>query len=170
MDAREGRPLAERGAVNRIHRPAYKKEKFMHVAEAKRVGEITKDDRPDHLVNLPEDTHLVSGVLEGNGATALASEKAKLSAKTVKLTRTAGGGVEYQFAIFVSEPIQVVKESEPVKAPPTDEEKAIAYFVEKGMKFETAKKQVERFGVKRVLDQLEAELDQELQSELKKVK
>lgn len=140
----------------------------MQVSEAKRVGEIPEDNRPEHLENLPEDAHIISGVLEGNGATALASEKAKLSAKVVKLARTAGGGVEYQLAIFVSEPIQVVEKVEPVKAPPTDREKAVAYFVSKGFRPEQAEKQVDRFGVKRVIDQLEAELDKELQDALSK--
>lgn len=140
----------------------------MHVADAKRVGEIPETERPTHLANLPEDTHLISGTLEGHGSTALASAKAKLSGRIVKLARTEGGGVEYQFAIFVSEPTPVVKETVEVKAPPTEREKAVAYFVSKGFKAEAAEKQVDRFGVKRVIDQLEAELDKELQEALKK--
>jgi len=144
----------------------------MQTSDTKRVADFHQAAKqpdgvpvPEHLENLPADTHIVSGVIEGHGSTEFASSKAKLSAKVVMLERTASGGVSYQLAIFVSEPTQA--EAGPVLVPPTPDELAAQYFIEKGMKPETAKAQVARFGAHRVLAMKEKELDQELANVIK---
>ena len=133
----------------------------MQTSDAKRVGEIPEAVRPEHLASLPEDTHIVSGSLVGHGANALASDKAKLSAKVVKLERTADGGINYQLAIFVSEPTPA-----PVVAQAPAEDPrflaAVDYFVGKGLTDTDARKKVNQFGVERVLAAREKELDAEL--------
>src|ERR1700737_2273737 len=102
----------------------------MHESEAQRVGELPKDERP---AGLPEETHLVTGTLEGHGATSLASENAKLSARVIKLERTSSGGIDYQLAIFVSEPTPVAVLPPPPVVDPQFEA-AVAYFVGKDFK------------------------------------
>lgn len=145
----------------------------MHESETQRVADFQqaakldpeKNPMPDNLTSLPDETHIVTGSLVGHGATALASDKAKLSAKVVKLERTADGGIDYQLAIFVDEP-------EPVKvepAKPVEDPKflsAVEYFVGKGLPDTDARKKVNQFGVERVLAAREKELDAELQKTL----
>ena len=142
----------------------------MHESEHSRVADFkqaAKQDPknvtvPEHLSSLPDDTHIVSGVLVGNGAVAFASEKAKLSAKVVKLERTSDGGVAYQFAVFVSEPAPAKpEESKPVEDPRFLT--AVDYFVGKGLSDKDARKQVNQFGVERVLAAREKELDKQLE-------
>lgn len=135
----------------------------MQVSDAKRVGAMSDEELSEqpHLLKLPEDTHIVSGTLEGHGATELASEKAQLSAKVVKLARTASGGVEYQLAIFVSEPTPApVVAAKPAEDPTFLE--AVEYFVGKGLTDSGARKKVNEFGIARVLAAKNRELDANL--------
>lgn len=133
----------------------------MHESDAERVADTKIEDRPEEMRNLPEDTHIVSGTLEGNGAVSLASDKAKLSAKVIKLERTVSGGINYQVAILVSEPTPAPV---PVAVAAVDErrEAAIAYFTDKKFTRVDAERQVDRFGVDRVLAMKSKQLDEEL--------
>lgn len=135
----------------------------MDTSVAKRVGAFTDAElvADPHLDKLPDDTHIVSGTLVGHGDTSLASEKATLSAKVVKLERRADGGVDYQLAIFVSEPTPAPVV---VLPPPEDPQflAAVEYFVGKGLTDSDARKKVNQFGVSRVLAQKDRELDAEL--------
>lgn len=137
----------------------------MHTSEAQRIGEIAApvdgkpQPLPEHLLNLPSDTHIVSGTLDGHGSVALASEAAKLSGKIVKLVRTSSGGIEYQLALFVSEP--AVDTTVPVAVDET-REAAIKYFTDEGMSREKAITQVDHFGVARVNAMRDKKLDEDL--------
>lgn len=140
----------------------------MQTSSAARVADFPKKERPEHLQNLPEETHIVTGTLEAHGASSLASVDAKLSAKVVKLERTKSGGIDYQLAIFVAEPVQAA----PVVL--SDAERAVAFFVEKGFPKQTAIDQVNKFGIARVLaaaarekEDAEKGLDDELSDLLK---
>lgn len=141
----------------------------MQTSDAKRVGAMSDDEleQNPHLEKLPDDTHIVSGVLEGHGATEIASAKAVLSSKTVKLARTESGGVEYQLAIFVSEPTPVaVAAVKPAEDPSFLE--AVEYFVGKGLTDTDARKKVNEFGISRVLQAKNRELDSKLDDMLEK--
>lgn len=138
----------------------------MHKAEATRAANLSKEEQAK--LKLPGDTHIVSGTLEGHGATALVSAEGELDAKIIKLARTAGGGIEYQFAIFVEEP-----EPETPVAPPTDDDVAVAYLVTKGQTETQAQASVAKYSAKRILAKkaedeasqakaLDAELDEQL--------
>ena len=118
---------------------------------------------PAHLQGLPDDTHIITGKIVGNGATELASPLAQLSAKVIKLTRSDDGGIEYQVAILVNEP---KPNPVPVPAPPVDAntENAVAYLKTKGMTDEQAREKVKLFGWQRVLAAKDKELDQEVQA------
>lgn len=138
----------------------------MDNASAARVADTKAEDRPDHFEGLPEETHIVSGTIVGNGSTELASEKAHLSAKVIKLERTPAGGIDYQLAIVVSEPAPP-KAAEPSK--PQEDPKflaAVDYFMSKGQSETDARKKVNLFGVDRVLKAREAELDSDLKKAL----
>jgi len=133
---------------------------MLHTSDAKRKDEMPKEEViPPHLKNLPGDTHIISGTLDGHGAVALASEEAKLSGKIVKLSRTSSGGIEYQVALFVSEPVR-----QDAVDPVVDEtrEGAIKYFTDEGMSREKAVLQVDHFGVARVNAMREKKLDEDL--------
>jgi hypothetical protein len=130
----------------------------MHESTAQRIQEIPTADRP---ANLPDDSHIISGRLVGHGSTSFASEKAKISGKVVKLERTSDGGIDYQFAIFVSEPAPPKLEV----VPPAEDPQllaAVEYFVSKGLSDGDARKKVAQFGVSRVLAAREKELDDQL--------
>lgn len=116
----------------------------MHISDAKRAADLPKDEQ--EKLKLPSDTHILSGTIEGHGAIALVSPDGDLDAKVIKLARTPGGGIEYQFAIFVDEP-------EPVKpeVPQSPEETAVAYLIAKGQSETSARAAVTRFGADRVL-------------------
>lgn len=119
-------------------------------------------DANKHLQDLPGEAHIVSGKLVGDGEASLASSAAHLSGKVVKLERTSDGGVAYQFAIYVSEPIP-----NPVLAAKEPENPrflaAVEYFVSKGKDDGDARKLVNEFGVERVLARREKELDEQLE-------
>lgn len=129
----------------------------MHTTTKDVIG--TADEAKE--MNVPVGTHILTSVIEGDGAVAMASEQAKLSAKVLHVTRTASGGIEVQTAVFVSEPAPVVAPAPP-PPPPSDQEKAIAYFTDKGFSVASAKAQVEQFGVGRVLAMASKELDEKL--------
>lgn len=130
-----------------------------------RVADTKPKDRPEHFDDLPEETHIVSGTIVGNGSTELASEKAHLSAKVIKLERTPAGGVDYQLAILVSEPApKAIERSEPQEDPKFLA--AVDYFMSKGQSDADARKKVNLFGVDRVLKAREDELDVELKKAL----
>lgn len=129
--------------------------------EAKRVGEIPEDERPDHLANLPDHAIIASGTLNGHGAVELASDKATISAKVVKLVRTSSGGIDYELAIYVSEPV-VVAAPAPVATDPQFEE-AVVYLKEHGnLDEEDAREAVKKFGAARILAAKHERLNDEL--------
>jgi hypothetical protein len=108
--------------------------------------------------------HILTSVIEGDGALAIASEEANLTASVVSVKRTASGGVQVQTSVTISEPA-------PASAPTplTAQDEAVAYFVSKGFTKESAEKQVARFGVYRIFAQRKADnaaasqkLDEEL--------
>ena len=117
----------------------------MHKADATRLANLSEAERKK-LEHLDGDTHIITGSLEGHGSAALVSSEGKLDAEIIKLERTAGGGIEYQFAIFVEEPAPAQPE-----VPKTPEEQATEYLVGKGQSEEDAAKAVARFGSARVL-------------------
>jgi hypothetical protein len=129
----------------------------MHTTTKDVVG--TADDAK--ALNVPVGTHILTSVIEGDGPVALASDKAKLSARVISTSRTDSGGVQIQVAVFVSEPTPVAAPAPP-PPPPTPEEQALAYFTEKGFSADSAKANVEQFGVARVLAMREKELDEKL--------
>lgn len=114
-------------------------------------------------MNVPVGTHILTSIIEGDGAVAMASEQAKLSAKVLHVTRTVSGGIEVQTAVFVSEPTPAAAPAPPPPEP-TDQEKAEAYFTSKGFSVASAKAQVEQFGVGRVLAMASKELDEKLKA------
>ena len=134
----------------------------MHVSDSKRVAAVDPRDRPTQFKGLPEETHIVSGVLEADGAHQLVSVEGHLSSKVIKLARSDSGGIEYQLAIFASEPRPVVERGTAPEVMPTQEQEAELYFTEKGFTPEDARKQVKRFGVQRVMAMRGKELDEEL--------
>lgn len=125
--------------------------------------DVVTDDKIAKEMSVPVGTHIVTITSEADGASELASDKATISAKIIKSPkRTDSGGFELQVAIFVSEPTPAVQEKAPEVKESTPEEQAVSYFVEKGMKEDTAKVQVARFGVSRVLAMRDKELDEQL--------
>jgi hypothetical protein len=131
----------------------------MHVTTKDTVG----TDADAKALNVPIGTHILTSVIEGDGATELASVKAKLSAKVLSVQRTDSGGIQVQTAALVSEPTPAPAPTPvPVVVPPTPQEQAESYFVEKGMTPESAKAQVARFGTTRVLAMRDKELDDQL--------
>jgi len=141
----------------------------MQTSDAKRVGAMSDEELEanPHLEKLPDDTHIVSGTLEGHGATEIASAKAQLSAKVVKLARTESGGVEYQLAIFVSEPTAAAAVPAKSVEDPSFLE-AVEYFVGKGLSDTDSRKKVNEFGISRVLAAKNRELDANLDALLEK--
>ncbi len=139
----------------------------MSTSVVARLANIPEDQTHPGLENLPEDTQIVTGSIIGHGTTELATEKAKLSAKIVKLERNSSGGIDYQVAIFVSEPTPApVVKLQDIEDPKLTT--AIDYFVSKGLTGDAARKKVAEFGIERVLNARERELDAELQKELGK--
>ena len=63
--------------------------------------EAVKDEKGntiEHPVLAPGDFH-IKGTIDAHGAGVLVTERAELLAAVVSLTRTAGGGIAYEFAI-----------------------------------------------------------------------
>jgi hypothetical protein len=139
----------------------------MQTSDTKRVGAFTDEElaAQPHLAKLPDETHIISGTLEGHGANALASDKAVLSSKIVKLERTASGGIEYQLAIFVSEPALAPVVEAKAKEDPNFLE-AVEFFVSQGLTDTDARKKVNEFGVSRVLAAKNRALDLALEKTL----
>lgn len=115
-------------------------------------------------------THILSSTLEADGPFELASPQAALDARVIALRRTASGGVFMQTAVTVTEPVAAVP-----PAPLSDDDRAVAYFVEQGFSAEDARGLVARFGAARVLARKadaekakHAALDDELGSLLEK--
>jgi len=131
----------------------------MHTSVRDVVG--TADDAKKYSV--PIGTHLITALIEGDGAVELASSKATITARVIgSPTRTSSGGIEVKVAVLVSEPVPApILVPEPVHVP-TPEEDAAAYFVGLGMTQKDAEGQVERFGAARVLAMRDKKLDEEL--------
>lgn len=91
--------------------------------------------------------HVLTSIIEGDGAVALASDKAEIVASVLSASRTDSGGIQVKLAVTVKEP------APPPVAPADPKDQAIAYFVEKGFTAKDAAAQVERFGADRVLAQ-----------------
>jgi hypothetical protein len=104
--------------------------------------------------------HILTSILEGDGATALASENAKLHADVISVQRTASGGIQVQTAVQVEEP-QAAKAEAPAPEP-TQEEQAAAYLISKGLSIDEAKEAVAKFGAAKVLAKRQQELTDEL--------
>lgn len=110
-------------------------------------------------------THVITSVLEGDGALAIASAEATLSASVISVQRTESGGVKVQVALTITEPAPAV-----APAPLTPEDEAIAYLVGKNFDASAALLQVSKFGATRILAQRDAEKAEEakkLDEELK---
>jgi len=132
----------------------------MHTVTNKRVADLNENVQKG--LKLPPETHFIEGTLEADGSTSLASEKAKLSARVISLTRTASGGINYQLAIYADEPQTVAEEKAPEVS--SDEKACIGYFTSKGYSEDEAKEHVKTFGVARVLAKIKAELDDKLET------
>lgn len=91
--------------------------------------------------------HVLTSIIEGDGAVALASDKAEIVASVLSASRTDSGGIQVKVAVTVKEP------AAPPAAPSDPKDQAIAYFVEKGFTTKDAAAQVEHFGADRVLAQ-----------------
>lgn len=136
----------------------------MHTSVKDVVG--TSDDASKY--NVPVGTHIVTALMEGDGAVELASKDAKLSARVISISRTDSGGVQVQTAVLISEPAPVA-----VKVI-TPEEDAAQFLVDKlGISMEAAKSQVTHFGASRVLAakakeaaEKNSDLDKELEAVL----
>lgn len=106
--------------------------------------------------------HILTSLLEGDGAVALASEEAELDAEVISLQRTASGGIQVQTAVFVKEPAPPAPAAPPAPEP-SAEEKAAAYLQSKGLSADEAKAGVQKFGVAAILkkqnEENAAELD-----------
>lgn len=141
----------------------------MDQASVTRVANVPAEEKHAGIAKLPEDTQLVTGTIVGHGATELASINATLSARVVKLARNIAGGIDYQIAIFVNEPAPIaVVEARPAEDP--NFIAAVDYFKLKGLSDGDARKQVNQFGVPRVLAARDKDLDQELQAVISKEK
>ena len=125
----------------------------MFTGDVKRVAEIPKENRNPGIANLPEETHIASGMIEGHGTTSLASEKAKISGRIISLDRTASGGLSYQLAIYVQEPTVAAP-----PAPKSDADLATEYLSAKGLKDEEVKAHIAKFGAQRILAMREQDL------------
>jgi glutaminase len=133
----------------------------MHDSKAFRVADVKTQERPPHMRGLPEETHIVSGTLVGNGTTVLASEQAKISAKVIQLAQNGSGGIDYQVAIYVHEPVAVAPE--PTAAPQSPFDMAVEYLmVEKGLSQQDATAAVNKFSHTRILAVKEKELDAQM--------
>lgn len=93
--------------------------------------------------------HVLTSIIEGDGAVALASDKAEIVASVLSASRTDSGGIQVKVAVTVKEPAP--------DAPVDPKDQAIAYFVTKGFTEKDAATQVERFGADRVLAQKDKE-------------
>jgi hypothetical protein len=114
--------------------------------------------------------HILTSILEGDGAVELASDKASLSASVISAQRTESGGVKVQVALRIVEPAPEQKEE-----PKSPEEQALAYLKGKGFNDGEAAEALKRFGLDRVLgarneeaDAKNKELDEEFKSIIKK--
>ena len=129
----------------------------MHTTTKDVIG--TADDAK--AMNVPVGTHILTSTIEGDGPVAMCSDKASLSAKVLHVTRTGSGGIEVQTAVSVSEPTPA-----PVMASaPAEDPKflaAVDYFIGKGLTDADARKNVNQFGVDRVLAAKDKELDDKL--------
>lgn len=136
----------------------------MHTSIKDVVG--TAEDASKY--NVPVGTHIVTALLEGDGAVELATTKATLSARVISVSRTDSGGVQVQTAVLVSEPTPVVAKVV------TPEDDAAAYLASKlGISVDAAMSQVTHFGAPRVLAakareamQAQEDLDKELSAVL----
>lgn len=134
------------------------------------VKDVVTDAKRAKELSVPVGTHIATITMEADGPVEIASSKATLSARIIKSPeRTDSGGVTLQVAIGVSEPTPVV-----AAPPPKPEDTAVKYFTDRGLSETDAKKQVEKFGVERILKQQAAEaevksksLDDELASMFK---
>ena len=131
----------------------------MHISTSQRLGEMDKTDQTKLKEHVGDESHIVTGIIEAHGATELVSGLGKLDGKIIKLERTASGGISYQLAIFIDEPEPIVV-LEPDQSSLSPEQQAVAYFTASGIPEATAKAQVARFGVTRVLAQRDTELAQ----------
>lgn len=108
--------------------------------------------------------HIITNVIEFDGAGEIASEKAKLSASVVSVSRTESGGVEVKTSVVVSEPVvEQPKAVEPEKVLSADEQ-ALEFLHEQGNSDEDAKEALAKFGAARILAKRNAKLDEELDS------
>ncbi len=57
-------------------------------------------------------SHVLTSVIEADGAAELVREKEKLSAEILSVARTASGGIELKVAVFVGESNHVPVEAE----------------------------------------------------------
>jgi hypothetical protein len=131
----------------------------MHIS----TKDVVADARQAKELSLEIGSHIITALIEGDGAVALASDKAEFDARVISVQRTDSGGIQVQTAVFVREPApEKVKEPEAPKPQPTAEEQAISYLVSKGSSEDEAKSQVERFGVDRILSARNKELDAEV--------
>jgi hypothetical protein len=63
------------------------------------VDEKDKDGKVVAHKNLKEGDFHVKGTIESNGTRELSRDKAPITAQVVSLKRSAGGGIDYEFAI-----------------------------------------------------------------------
>jgi hypothetical protein len=123
----------------------------MHEAKNSRVGNLDKEAKETFVSqhgSLPDETHIISGVLEADGNDALCSAEAKISSKVLMTERTESGGIRYQIAIFASEPKRAA--TQPPVAPHIE---AAQYLLDEGAAKDAdhAADLVKTFGAARVL-------------------
>lgn len=110
-------------------------------------------------------THIITDILEADGAVELASPDAKFVVKVLSVQRTDSGGVKLQVALNIQEPAP--------KEPPKPEDAALSFLKEKGHSDKKAKEMLEKFGHDRIRARMakaaaekEAALDDELDKNL----
>lgn len=111
--------------------------------------------------------HILTNLVEGDGPNPIASDKAKLEAKVISVSRTESGGVQVQTALSISEP--------EVVAPKllSEDDVALEYLASKGITGDEAKEDLAKFGASRILAQKssdeaakQADLDEQLKAKL----
>jgi hypothetical protein len=144
--------------IARIAQGLWSPSKNVHVRKGRFKMHVTSKEIDEN------GTHIITSVIEGDGAVELASPNAKLQAKVISLQRTASGGVQVQTAVFIDEPAPAPARAAPAPEAPamTAEASALEYLKEKGLTDSEAQSALARYGSQEVLIRKQAERKAEL--------